>query len=136
MQPMKRTFVQYAPLPETPTTRCSSPRRTTWIPAPPTLSTASLTILIARLHVSVQARCVRGQQYRNTGPVINFFADTGKIYSVLYSPFTSAGSRDGPPPACEYGEQQRRSPAISTRLCRRTRVQQWLDWLKQHHPGY
>ena len=42
-------------------------------------------ILIAPVHVFVEIRRVRGQQYRYTGHVINFFADTGKIYRTLPS---------------------------------------------------
>ena len=37
-------------------------------------------MLIARVHVYVEARQIRGQQYKYTGHVVNFLRDVGKVY--------------------------------------------------------
>jgi hypothetical protein len=39
--------------------------------------------LIARVHVHVEVRQVRGQQFKYTGHVINFLRDVGKVYKKL-----------------------------------------------------
>jgi len=40
-------------------------------------------MLIAPVHVYVEVRQIRGQQYKYTGNVVNFHRKTNKLYSIL-----------------------------------------------------
>ena len=40
-------------------------------------------MLIARVHVFIEIRQVRGVQYRYKGHIINFLRDTGRVYNTL-----------------------------------------------------
>jgi hypothetical protein len=40
-------------------------------------------MLIARVHVFMEVRQVRGQQYKYKGHVVNFLRDTGRVYNKL-----------------------------------------------------
>jgi hypothetical protein len=40
-------------------------------------------MLIARVHVFIEVRKVRGQQYHYRGHVVNFLRETGRVYDRL-----------------------------------------------------
>jgi hypothetical protein len=92
-------------------------------------------MLIARVHTFVEVRRVRGPQHRYTGHVISFERDVGSIYdelpllpsevNILFIRPQNSGSHDG----------LRKQFAKDFRV-RRSRIEQWLNWLKEHHPGY
>jgi hypothetical protein len=93
-------------------------------------------ILVARVHVFVEVRQVRGQQYKYKGHILNFLRDTGRVYNtlpllpqnldiiILLRPSNTAAD-----------------PRLSRQLVRdlhvrRGVVSRWLHFLYQHHPGY
>ncbi|EDN09817.1 predicted protein [Histoplasma mississippiense (nom. inval.)] len=92
-------------------------------------------MLIARVHVFVEIRQVRGQQYKYKGHVVNFLQDTDRIYNslpllpkdldiiVLRPSNTSADPR--------LSHQFRRDFTV-----RKAVVKQWLAFLRVNHPGY
>ncbi|EDN05082.1 predicted protein [Histoplasma mississippiense (nom. inval.)] len=92
-------------------------------------------MLIVRVHVFVEIRQVRGQQYKYKGHVVNFLRDTGHIYNslplllkdldiiVLRPSNTSADPR--------LSHQFRRDFIVQKAV-----VKQWLAFLRVNHPGY
>jgi hypothetical protein len=92
-------------------------------------------MLIARVHVFVEVRQVRGQQYKYSGHVVNFLRNTGKIYDKL--PLL--------PPDLEMVLLRPSNTASNPRLnrqfvhdfkVRRDNIVRWLHFLRVHHPGY
>lgn len=92
-------------------------------------------MMIARVHVHVQVMCVRGQQYKYRGHVINFLRDIGKVYSqlprlpeeldvIIVRPANTADNT--------YMQRQfRRDFRV-----RQAAIRIWLDFLNQNHPSY
>jgi ATP-dependent DNA helicase PIF1 len=94
-------------------------------------------MLIARAHVHVQVRQVKGQQFKYTGHTVIFMQNTSKIYDklpllaseldiILLKP---ASNMVGDTRA--INEQFQRAFRV-----RRRCVQTWLDFLKENHPDY
>jgi hypothetical protein len=92
-------------------------------------------MLIARVHVCLEVRQIRGQQYKYTGHIINFLRDVGKVYRklpllpqdleiVLLRP---AGSSANPRIQRQFSRDFR---------VRREAVRVWLEYLQTNHPGY
>ena len=92
-------------------------------------------MLIARVHVFVEIRQVRGQQYKYSGHVCNFLRDIGKVYTrlpllpenlemVIIRP---ANTATAPGLSRQFRQDYR---------VRREAVWQWLQFLKTNHPGY
>ena len=92
-------------------------------------------MLIARVHVFIEVRQVRGQQFKYKGHVVNFLQNTGHIYDtllllpkdlnmVLIRPSNAA---DNP----QLDRQFRRDYRV-----RQGAVRSWLSFLRYNHPGY
>lgn len=92
-------------------------------------------MLIARVHVFIEVRQVRGQQFKYKGHVVNFLQNTGHIYDtlpllpkdldiVLIRPSNASGN-----PFLD--RQFRRDYRV-----RKSAVQAWLLFLRDQHPGY
>ena len=92
-------------------------------------------MLIARVHVAINVLQVRGQQYKYRGHVVQFFRNIGKLYHSL--PLLPANLEVIllKPSGSEL--DVRRDAQFRRRfLVRRSHIRQWLEHLRQHHPGY
>ena len=92
-------------------------------------------MLISRVHVFIELRRVRGQQYKYTGHIINFIRDTGRVYNklpllprhldvVILKPVNTS---DHPRLNRQFTKDFR---------VHRQAVHSWLNFLKNNHPGY
>ena len=92
-------------------------------------------MLISRVHVFIELRRVRGQQYKYSGHIINFLRDTGRVYNrlpllpyyldvVILKPINTL---DNPCLNRQFFKDFR---------VRRQAVQSWLAFLKDNHLGY
>ncbi|EED12765.1 conserved hypothetical protein [Talaromyces stipitatus ATCC 10500] len=92
-------------------------------------------MLIARVHVFVEVRRVRGQQYKYSGHVVNFLRDTARVYNTLpLLPRNLEIILLRPANASTDPRLQRQF--IHDFRVRRERVLKWLSFLRQNHPGY
>ena len=92
-------------------------------------------MLIARVHVAMQVRQVRGQQYKYSGHVINFLRNTGRVYNslpLLPEDLDIVILR----PSNANSEQGLRHQFRQECRVRKLVVRDWLEYLRQHHPGY
>ena len=91
--------------------------------------------LIARIHVAIQVRQVRGQQYKYSGHVVNFLRNTAHVYEAL--PLLPRDLDIVVLRPSNYGENERlhRQFRADCRV-RRNAVRIWLDYLIAHHPAY
>lgn len=92
-------------------------------------------MLISRVHVMVEIRQHRGQQFHYSGHVCNFLRDVGKVYDklplfpkdleiIILKPANPAGN---------IGLERQ---FTKTYKVRRAAVQMWLEFLLRHHSGY
>jgi hypothetical protein len=92
-------------------------------------------MLIARIHVCMEVRQVRGHQYKYRGHVVNFLQNYEKVIDtlplmpadleiVLLRPRNATNER-------QFTHQFRRDFRV-----RRKAVLEWLRFLQQNHPGY
>ncbi len=79
-------------------------------------------MLIAPIHVVMQAHTVYGGQMKYSGHICNFVHDTSEVCQLL--PIL--------PEECEVIQIQREGPDHVLGHD----VQQWLEWLVEHHPEY
>ncbi|OJD24648.1 hypothetical protein ACJ73_03984 [Blastomyces percursus] len=104
------------------------------VPNLPSLSQVE-EMLIARVHVFVEIRQVRGQQYKYKGRVINFLRDTGRVYNALpllpkdLDIVLLRPSNTNTDPRLSH--QFRRDFMV----CKRN-ILAWLAFLRRNHPGY
>ncbi|EED13560.1 hypothetical protein TSTA_098170 [Talaromyces stipitatus ATCC 10500] len=92
-------------------------------------------MLIARVHVSVQVRRVRGQQYKYSGHVVNFLRDTARVYDTL--PLLP---RDLEiillRPANADADPRLQRQYVNDFRVRKEHIIKWLAFLRISHPGY
>ena len=92
-------------------------------------------MLIARVHVFLEVRQIRGQQYRYKGNVVNFLRDVSRVFDelpllprhldiVLLRP---SNTDTNPHMSRQF---------IRDFVVRQQAVRQWLYFLRRHHPGY
>jgi hypothetical protein len=92
-------------------------------------------ILIARVHISLEVRQIRGQQYRYKGHIVNFLRDAGIVYNRLpLLPEELEIVILKPPNTLGNSRLQRQF--VRDYRVRRREVQIWLEFLKLYHPGY
>lgn len=91
--------------------------------------------LIARVHVAVQVRQVRGQQYKYSGHVVNFLRDTARVYNELPLLPADLDIVVLRPSNANSDERLNRQFRQDCRV-RRGAVSVWLDYLQNNHPAY
>jgi hypothetical protein len=85
-------------------------------------------MLISRVHVFIEIRQIRGQQYQYKGHVVNFLRDVGKIYSKLPLLPTDLEVIVVRPTNTPENPNLRRQFEKDFRV-RRAPIMQWLDYL-------
>ncbi|KAH0286331.1 hypothetical protein M436DRAFT_86333 [Aureobasidium namibiae CBS 147.97] len=92
-------------------------------------------MLIARVHVSIEVRNVRGSQYEYTGHVCNFLQSVGKVYDELpLSPKDLDVIIVKPRNAA--GDPRLERQFVRDFRVRREVIRQWLTFLRINHPGH
>ena len=109
------------------------------IPAHLPILTQTEEMLIARAHVHVQVRRIRGHQYKYSGHTVNFMQDNMKLYDrlpllpanldiVLLRPSSrNTTDREQPLLECQFERDFR---------VRRSAILIWRQFLGQNHPHY
>jgi hypothetical protein len=92
-------------------------------------------MLIARVHVYVEVRQVRGVQYKYSGHIVNFLRDTGRIYAKLPLLPRDLDIIILRPSNADDDERLRRQFTRDFKV-RHQHIRTWLLHLQQHHPGY
>lgn len=93
--------------------------------------------LLARVHVNMEMRQHRGQQYKYRGHICHFAVNTAKVFSrlplfpheldiIILKPAATGGEDQG-----AINRQFKKEHRV-----RRPVVKQWLDYLIANHPGY
>jgi len=103
-------------------------------PALPVL-TQTEEMLIARVHVYVEVRQVRGQQYRYTGNVVNFYRKNTTVFAKLPQLPRNIEVLVLKPSNTNSNNRLQRQFSRDHRV-RRSCIYQWLVYLKANHPGY
>jgi hypothetical protein len=92
-------------------------------------------MLIARAHVHVEVKRVRGHQYQYTGHTVCFMNNTTKLYDTLpLLPRQLDLLLLRPNQSCD--EPQIRRQFVKDLKVKRSNVVQWLHYLKGHSPVY
>jgi hypothetical protein len=107
-------------------------------PIPPDLPALTQVeeMVIARAHVQMLVKRVRGHQYQYTGHCVTFMQDIVRTVSVLPNlPSELDIVLLRPPGDCEDEPRYRRQFHTDFRV-RRQHVLTWLHFLKANHPGY
>jgi hypothetical protein len=92
-------------------------------------------MLIARVHVFIEVRQVRGQQYKYKGHIVNFLRDTGRVYNtlpLLPNDLDIVILR----PSNTSADPRMQRQFVRDFKVRRGAVLQWLLFLRDHHAGY
>jgi hypothetical protein len=92
-------------------------------------------MLIARVHLFMEVRRVRGAQYKYTGHVINFLRETTRVYAklpLLPHDLDVVVLR----PANANTDGRPRRQFMRDFRVRVAPIRQWLIHLKRHHLGY
>lgn len=92
-------------------------------------------MLIARAHVHVQVRTVRGLQYKYSGHVVTFMQNVPRMYNDLPVFPGDLNQVILEPPNSSSEPRLRRQFQADFRV-NRHHVLQWLLFLKAHHPDY
>ncbi|KAH0826840.1 hypothetical protein AYO21_07253 [Fonsecaea monophora] len=92
-------------------------------------------MLIARVHVTIEVRQVRGAQYRYKGHICNFLRDTGLIYSKLPLLPRDLELVLLRPPNADANPLLNRQFRRDFRVRQRA-IREWLQFLRLNHPGY
>ena len=92
-------------------------------------------ILISRVHVFLEVRLGRGQQYRYQGHVVHFLRDIGRVYDQLPLLPAELDIILLRPTDADENPRMRRQCTQYFRVRRRAIIQ-WLDFLRQNHSGY
>lgn len=93
-------------------------------------------MLIARAHVHMDFRRVKGCQYKYSGHVVNFMQNTAKIINRLPSLPTELQVVILKPSSSTVNDSAVHREFAKTFRVQRKNVQMWLDFLVIHHPDY
>lgn len=94
-------------------------------------------MLIARAHVAIQIRRIRGHQYQYSGHVVHFMQNTAKITNQLpWLPSELDILILKPAGATESENSLYHRQFQKDFKVRRRSVQIWLEYLCEHHPDY
>src|SRR5882762_6600057 len=80
-------------------------------------------MLIARVHVHLEAKRIRGLQYQYTGHTVCFMNNSTKLYYTL-------------PLLLRHLDLFLHSPDLNDFKVNRSKIVQWLTFLKQDCPAY
>ena len=92
-------------------------------------------MLISRVHVFIEVRQIRGQQYRYRGHIVHFLRDTGRVYSQLPLLPQDLDIIVLQPSNAQSNPRMGRQFVRDFRV-RRAVITTWLHFLRVHHPGY
>ena len=92
-------------------------------------------LLIARAHVTMNFWRYKGQQYQYTGNVISFIQNVPKIVSKLPALPSTLQILRLKPASSDHDSSLRREFQRHCRV-KRADIQQWLEYLIDHHPAY
>lgn len=92
-------------------------------------------MLIARVHVYVEVRQIRGAQYRYTGNVVNFYRKSSALFAKLPQLPENIDVLILKPSNTNTSNRLQRQFSHDHHVRRRC-ILQWLRYLKDNHPGY
>lgn len=93
-------------------------------------------MLIARAHVHMDFRRVKGCQYKYSGHVVNFMQNTAKIINRLPSLPKELQVVILKPAASSVNDSAVYREFTKKFRVQRKNVEMWLDYLVTHHPDY
>jgi len=93
-------------------------------------------MVIARAHVQMMVKRVRGHQYQYTGHCVSFMQDIVRTVDVLPNLPAELDVVLLRPPTSHVAEPRFRRQFRADFRVRRQCILIWLRWLKTNHPGY